>query len=114
MSTQEPTTEMTPLEYLKQADKAMADGNGREAAGLMWKAIEATILDLARTSSLEGNDLDQLALTLDAKSPESQRRHMSSVVTGVTLLEHSKVAVLEDCELELAYQLSREFVANLR
>ena len=80
----------------------------------MWKAIEATILDLAKNKGIKSDDLDQLALALDAVSPEGRRRHLSSVVTGVTLLEHSTAEVLEDCELELAYQLSREFVANSR
>ena len=28
-----PSMAMTPLEYLKQADKEIAAGNGREAAG---------------------------------------------------------------------------------
>ena len=114
MSTPEPLNDMAPLEFLNQADKEMAAGNGRKAAGLMWRAIEATILGLAQNKRSEGNNLDQLALALDARSPEGSRSHMSSVVTGVTLLEHSKVEVLEDCELELAYQLSREFVANSR
>lgn len=114
MVTPESSTEMTPSEYLKQADKAMDAGNGREAAGLMWKAIEATILDLARNRRIEGDNLDQVALALDAGSPAEERRHMSSVVTGATLREHSQVELLEDCELELAYQLSREFVADSR
>ncbi len=112
MASPESSANMTPLEYLKQADLAMADGNGKDAAGRMWKAIEATILGLARDKGLAGEDLDQLALALDAGSPVEKRRHMSSVVIGVTLLEHSKAEVLEDCELELAYQLSHEFVAN--
>ena len=108
----ESSANMTPLDYLKQADLAMSAGNGREAAGRMWQAIEATILCLARDKGLTGEDLDQLALALDTASPEEMRRYMRSVVTGVTLLEHSKTEVLEDCELELAYQLSHEFVAN--
>ena len=112
MAKPEPSVEKTPLDYLNQADREMAAGNDREAAGLMWKAVEATVRVLARSNSIEGDDLDQLALALDAGSPEGERRHMIGVVTGVTLLEHSKVEVLEDCELELAYQLSREFVAN--
>lgn len=112
MASSESSVGMTPSEYLKQADEAMNAGNGREAAGRMWKAIEATILGLAREKGLDGEDVDQLALALDAGSPEGKRRHMSSVVTGVTLLEHSRVEVLEECELDLAYLLSHEFVAN--
>lgn len=112
MAAPESSRESVPLEYLKQADKAMAAGNGRDAAGLMWKAIEATIIGLARENEIKGENLDQLAQALDARSPEEDRRHMRSVVTGVTLLEHSKVEVLEECELELAYQLSHDFVAN--
>ena len=37
MAMSDPATEMTPLEYLKQADKEMGIGNGRGAAGLLWQ-----------------------------------------------------------------------------
>ena len=81
----------------------------------MWKAIEATILDLAKNKGIKSDDLGPTGLGSGrGESPEGRRRHLSSVVTGVTLLEHSTAEVLEDCELELAYQLSREFVANSR
>ena len=48
MATSKPATEMTPLEYLKQADREMAAGNGQKAAGLLWKATEATLVGLAQ------------------------------------------------------------------
>ena len=62
MSTQEPTTEMTPLEYLKQADKAMADGNGQRAAGLLCTAIEGAIVRLAFERGIEGEPASMIWL----------------------------------------------------
>ena len=42
------TTKMSALDYTHAAHKQLAHGNEREAAGLLWKAAEATFLDLGR------------------------------------------------------------------
>ena len=57
MATPEPANEITSLEYLKQADNELADGNSRKAAALMWKAAETVFLQLAKERLL---DLDKL------------------------------------------------------
>ena len=75
MATPEPTTGMTPLDYLKQADREMAAGNGRKAAALLWKATETIFLQLAKKRSL---DLDELTRDyMDRIDPVWKRRFES-------------------------------------
>ena len=112
MTTPEFTKGTSPLEYLERADREMAAGNGQEAAGLMWQAIEATIVGQAKDKGIAEADLRKMALALDSGAPEEKRWYMDSIVTGVTLWEHAKAELMEEYELELAYELSREFVVG--
>lgn len=112
MSTQEPTTEMTPLEYLKQADKAMADGNGQRAAGLLCKATEATIINLAINEGLDGRDIDELARRLESGGLVEKHHFTSRLVTAKFLREHAANEIMEDYELEGAYDVTRRFVTR--
>ena len=56
MTTPEPATEMTALEYLACADREWAAGNHQEAAALIWKATKATFVGLAKERGLEWDE----------------------------------------------------------
>ena len=68
--------EMTALDYTHAAHKQLAAGNERKAAGLLWKAAEATFLDLAHKRGIEcdsDGNLIELAKALEADGSRSQR-----------------------------------------
>ena len=112
MSTQEPTTEMTPLEYLKQADKAMADGNGQRAAGLLCTAIEGAIVRLAFERGIEGASLYDLAKALDGKSASESHHYRSYLAHVSTLRLHAEEKLLEDYELEGYGLVTRQLIVG--
>ena len=100
MAMSDPATEMTPLEYLKQADKEMGIGNGRGAAGLLCKAIEGAIVQVAHDRGIEGTDLYELAKALDRKSTAESHHYRGYVAHISTLRLHAEEEVLEDYELD--------------
>ena len=110
MSTPEPATEMTPLEYLKQADKEMAAGNGKGAAGLLSKAIESTLVELGRQRHLDIGDLNEVAKTLEADSEVDKYHYQGTLITAQMLREHADQEVMESHELEGAYMVTRKFI----
>ena len=122
MPTQEPVApkngeSMTPLEYLARADKEMASGNGRAAAGLLWKATQTTLLNLAQErgyhSATSGDDtLIELACAMENPGPNPGYHYRGKVAAGSLLREHAHLDVLEECELESAYQVARQFVMD--
>ena len=103
---------MTPLEYLKQADREMAAGNGQKAAGLMWKATEATIADLAARKGVESKELGELAKGLETAGYVEKHHFTSRLVTAKFLKEHANNEIMEDYELENAYDVIRRFVVR--
>lgn len=113
MATSEPATEMTPMEYLKQADKEMAAGNGQKAAGLLWKATEATLVGLAKKREIQyRDDLSQLAIALEADGSVEKRHYRARVVTAKILREHAETEIMEDDELEGTYAVMRNFLVG--
>ena len=112
MSTHESATEMTPLEYLKRADEAMASGKHQLASGLLWKATEATIVGLATERGVEGNDIGELAKGLELNGSAEKHHFMSRLVTAKFLKEHADNEIMEDYELEGAYDVTRRFVVK--
>ena len=104
---------MTPLEYLKQADREMVAGNGQKAAGLLWKATEATLVSLAHNQGIEyRDDLSQLAMALEADGSVEKHHYGSGVVTAKILREHADTEIMEDYELEGAYLVMRNFLVG--
>ena len=114
MATPESATEMTPLEYLKQADQEMAAGNGQLAAGFLWKATESALLELAKGRSIKLvlgiEDLTDLAIALEADGSVDKYHYRSAAVTAKMLREHAEEEIYEDYELEVAYKVTRDFV----
>ncbi len=111
MATLEPTTEMTPLEYMAQADQEWAAGNHQEAAALLWKATKATFIKLAEEQGLEYDEyLVDLAKALDAGGSKYADYYRLSLGVAKLIRDHSEMDVLEGYELESAYKLSRQFV----
>ena len=110
MAKPEPSVEKTPLDYLNQADREMAAGNGREAAGLLCKATEATIRGLSTKKGLVGTNLGELAQGLESDGSVEKHHFMSRLVTAKFLREHAANEIMEDFELEGAYDVTRRFV----
>lgn len=105
---------MTAMEYIAAADGEYAAGNEAKAAGLMWKAVETTLVGLAQERSLPCENLFDVAKALDAEGRRSPRYYRSNFV-GLGLLEdHAEMEALERCELEDALTGAREFVLGER
>ena len=94
-STKIETTTMTALDYTHAAHKQLAHGNEREAAGLLWKAAEATFLALAHKRGIEHNgDLIEIAKTLDANGAVTKRDHRGSFGGASLLRAHAEFEAL--------------------
>ena len=105
--------EMTALDYTHAAHKQLAAGNERKAAGLLWKAAEATFLDLARKRGIEcdsDGSLIELAKALEADG--SVRKGYYSLRLGAmsTLRVHAEQDVLEMWDLMALYEDSLDFI----
>ena len=109
------TIEMTALDYTHAAHKQLAAGNEREAAGLLWKAAEATFIDLGRERGIEHDgDLIKLAKALDAKGAASKRYHRSRL-GGISLLrDHAKYEVLESWYFIDVYRDTLDFILEVQ
>lgn len=108
---------LSALEYLSRADQEMAAGNGREAAGLLWKATRATLVGLAQDKGLDrpANDEDaliELARDMEKHGSIPDYYYRGKVAAGSLLREHSDSDALEGYELESAYRVAREFVVK--
>ena len=113
--TTQPATEMTALDYTHAAHKQLAHGNEREAAGLLWKAAEATFLDLARERGIEHNgdgNLIELAKALDANGAVTKRYHRSRLGAMSTLKLHAEHDVLEKWDLMALYENTLDFIMD--
>ena len=110
-----PKTKMTALEYTHAAaHKQLAAGNERKAAGLLWKAVEATFLDLGRQRGIEcDGNLTALVKALDAKG--AVRRSYYSVRLGgmSTLRDHAEHDVLEKWDLMALYEDTLDFIIEI-
>ena len=109
------TTEMTALDYTHAAHKQLAAGNEREAAGLLWKAAEATFIDLGRERGIEHDgDLIKLAKALEADG-SVRKWYYRGTLGGVSLLRaHAEFEALEQWELMDAYKDTLDFILEAR
>lgn len=102
---------MTPLEYLDMADSKYNSGEHLEASLLMWKATEAVFVELADSHGLDyTEDYISLAKALEKDSSVAKLPYRGSLITAKVLRAHAEMDVLEPCELELTYELAREFI----
>lgn len=113
----ETAAEYTPREYLSRADKELAFGQHRKAAGYLWKATEATFIGLARARELDCGDLSAVAVALEKAGgrkgsiPAKQDYH-SNLIHAKTLREHAEWELLERYELDDNYELTRAFLVQ--
>ena len=113
MTTPEPATEMTPLEYLACADKEWVAGNDQEAAGLIWKATRATFIGLAGKKGLDYEEnFVKLAKALEADKSVSEGYYRGNLTVGTLMRDHAEMDVLEGYELESTYRLAQKFLAE--
>lgn len=104
-------TEMTALDYTHAAHKQLAAGNERKAAGLLWKAAEATFLDLGRKRGIEcDGNLIELAKALDANGAVTKRYHRSMLGEASLLRDHARHDVLESWYFLDVYGDTLDFV----
>ena len=102
---------MTPLEYLELADSKYSAGEHLEASLLMWKATEAVFVELEDSRELQyTEDYISLAKALEKDTSVARLPYRDSMITGKVLRAHAQMDVLETCELELTYELAREFI----
>ena len=100
MSTPEPVMDMTPMEFLHQADQEMAAGNYQKAAALLWKATEAIFLGLARERDLSQKDLYRVAKALEEERPQQKHYYSGNLLFAESLRDHGIEDPLERYELE--------------
>ena len=105
-----PTPEMAPLEYLARADREFAAGNCRQSAFLFWKATEAVFVEMARSGGWESGDLIAVAKGLESDKSVPKYYFRGALSTGTLLRDHAEMDVLEDCEVEFACFVAREFI----
>lgn len=113
MMTTEPAAELTALEYTRRADRAMAYGQHREAAGLLWKAVRATFIGLAQKRGLHcDSDLIALAKDLEADGSVGKGYYRSGLGAGQYLRDHAELGVLSASAARDAYKTVREFIVE--
>ena len=110
----EPTKGMTPSEYVDLADRELAAGNHRHAAGLLWKATEAIFINLAKERGIDHSDPDliDVAKALEADGSVPRFHYRSRLVCGKLMRDHAEMDVLEDYELESAFHVARQFIVE--
>ena len=106
--------DMTALDYTHAAHKQLAAGNERKAAGLLWKAAEATFLDLARERGIEcDGSLIELAKALEADGSVSKWYYRGSLGGASLLRAHAEFEALEKWELMDAYKDTLDFILEV-
>ena len=105
----------TALEYLDAANAERQSGNHRQAAALMWKATQATFAALAeargvRYKGLDDSDLFKIANTLEADGTVHKHHYRSGIGPGSLLKDHAEMDVLEEHQLDLAFETAEHFV----
>ena len=105
----------TALEYVDASKREQAAGNHVKAAALMWQATQATFAALAdahgvKYSGLDDVDLFTIADALEASGGVRKRYYRSGIAPGSLLKDHANMEVLEDYQLELAYETAERFI----
>ena len=109
--------ELTPLEYLSRADKELAFGNHRKAAGYLWQATEATFIALARERELDCGDLSAVAVALEKSegikggAPVKGDYH-SNLIHAKTWREHAESECLEGYQQDMFFEAARKFLVK--
>ena len=105
--------EPTAAEYTRRADQAMAGGQHREAAGLLWKAVRTTFIGLAQERGLRcDGDLIDLAKALEADDSVGKGYYRSGLGAGQYLRDHAELGVLSAAAARDAYEIVREFIVE--
>ena len=110
-----PAMGKTALEYLDASKREQAAGNHIKAAALMWQATQAAFAALAEAHGVKYNGLDDLDLfaiadALEADPTVNKRYYGSAIAPGSLLKDHAEMDVLEDYQLELAYETAEQFI----
>ena len=101
----------TPSEYLAMADKRYARGEYRAASRLMWKATETVFMDIADSRGMDyTEDFIAVARALEKAGDIRKFPYSGSLSTGKLLRDHADMDLLEDVDMEFAYELAREFI----
>lgn len=105
----------TALEYVEASKREQAADNHIKAAALMWQATQATFAALAdahgvKYSRLDDVDLFAIADALEADPTVNKRYYGSAIAPGSLLKDHAEMDVLEDYQLQLAYETAEQFI----
>ena len=110
-----PATAKTALEYLAASKHEQAAGNHHKAAALMWQATQVTFAALAKSNGLPCKGLDfnsllEIAKALEADGSVPKWRYRGGLAPGSLLRDHAEMDVLENYQLELAYETAEQFI----
>ncbi len=105
----------TALEYVDASKREQAAGNHVKAAALMWTATQATFAALAQAKGLKYKGLDfggllEIAKALEADGSVRKLYYRSGISPGALLKDHAEMEVLEDYQLDLAYETAEQFI----
>ena len=103
------------LEYVDASKREQAAGNHIKASALMWQATQATFAALAEAHGVGYKGLDDLDLfaiadALEAGGAVRKHHYRSGIAPGSLLKDHANMEVLEDYQLELAYETAEFFI----
>ena len=106
------TVKPSPLEYLAAAERELAADNPLEGSRLLWKAAEATFARLGKVKELDEKEIIALAKSLDQKEGRN-RYYIGTFGVANALMHNAELDMMEDYELESAYDIIREFVREM-
>ena len=103
------------LEYVDASKREQAAGNHIKASALMWQATQATFAALADAHGVKYNGLDDvdlfaIAYALEGEGMVRKHHYSSGIAPGSLLKDHADMEVLEDYQLELAYETAEDFI----
>ena len=103
---------MMPSEYLALADSKFASGEYREAAhASCGRLLKTVFVDLADSHGLDyTEDFISLAKALEKHNSVPKLYYRGSLTTGKLLRDHAEMDVLENVEVEFAYETARKFI----
>ena len=108
----EPAKGMTPSEYVDLADRELAAGNHRRAASLLWKATEATFINLAEERGIDHSDPDLIAVAkaLESDGSAPKFHYRSGLICGKLMRDHGAMDLMSETRLKDAYKSTRQFI----
>ena len=104
-----------PFQQVDEAEKAIVAGNLEAASKMLYLAIEAAMVQLAKSKGLphkDHDDLFRLAMSLDAQSGTGDS-HWLQFEAARGMYDNARLHFLDLDETLMAPQRAREFISGL-